>query len=167
MSRVAREYLSRSPTTTRTALFRLWQSLIHGGRAVTDLWYDVTGQGSDVVLFHSGLTDSRSWESILPALARRHRVVRYDARAFGRSPDPTSEYELIDDALGVMEAAAVGPAHLVGNSLGATAARAIAMLHPDRVRSLTLVAPGFHIDDPPEDAVRRVKEWREARSRGE
>src|SRR5438105_14555528 len=146
MSRVAREYLSHSPATTRTAS-RLWQSLTTVG-AVTDLWYDVNGQGSDVVLFHSGLTDSRSWESILPALARSHRVLRYDARAFGRSPDPTSEYDLIDDALGVMEAAAVGPAHLVGNSLGATTARAVAMLHPGSVRSLALIRPGVRHRHP-------------------
>jgi 3-oxoadipate enol-lactonase len=134
---------------------------------MTDLWFQAEGKGSDLVLLHSGLSDSRSWGPILPFLTESHRVVRYDARAFGQSPDPTSDYDPIEDAVAVMDAAGVGLAHLVGNSMGATTARAIALLHPERVRSLTLVGPGFPVDAPPEQSVRLMTEWREARSRGD
>ncbi len=46
-------------------------------------------------------------------------MVRFDARGFGESPDPAADYDLIDDLAGVMAAAGVEKAHLVGNSMGA------------------------------------------------
>jgi len=134
---------------------------------MTDLWYQAEGQGSDVMLLHSALSDSRSWEPVLGSIGQGHRVIRYDARGFGRSPDPTSEFDAIGDAVAVMDATGARPAHLVGNSMGAAVARAIAVLHPNRVRSLTLVGPGFPIDAPPKDSVRLVMLWREARARGD
>ncbi len=134
---------------------------------MTDLWYQVEGEGTAVVLLHSGLTDSRSWEPVLPALAKERRVLRYDARGFGRSPDPTSEFDLIGDALDVMDAAGVGSAHLIGNSMGATVARAIAVLRPERVRSLMLIGPSYRIDDAPEESVAQMMRWREAKSHGD
>jgi pimeloyl-ACP methyl ester carboxylesterase len=66
-----------------------------------------------------------------------------------------------------MDAAGVGLAHLVGNSMGATVARAIALLHSERVRSLTLVGPGFALDAAPEESVQLMTEWREARTRAD
>lgn len=137
------------------------------GPAVTDLWWAAEGDGSPMLLLHSGLSDSRSWELVLPALARRHRVIRYDARGFGRSPDPIQEFDAIADALAVLDAAGAASAHLVGNSLGATVARAIAVLDPARVSSLTLVGPSFPIDDAPDEARLPFEQWRATREAGD
>ena len=65
---------------------------------MTDLWYDETGEGPPLVLLHEGIVDSRIWERVLPLLAERHRVIRYDQRGFGRSPRPDGPYSLVDDA---------------------------------------------------------------------
>jgi 3-oxoadipate enol-lactonase len=62
---------------------------------VTDLWYDETGEGPPLVLLHEGVVDSRIWEPVVPLLAERHRVIRYDQRGFGRSPRPDGPYSLI------------------------------------------------------------------------
>nr|WP_262985980.1 hypothetical protein [Streptomyces sp. CBMA123] len=32
--------------------------------------------------------DSRLWDAVIPALARHHDVIRYDARGLGRSTPP-------------------------------------------------------------------------------
>jgi len=48
-----------------------------------------------------------------------HQVIRYDARGFGESPDPETDYDVLDDLAAVMAAAGVSSAHLVGNSMGA------------------------------------------------
>ena len=134
---------------------------------MTDLWWAAEGDGTPVLLLHSGLSDSRSWEPVLPDLTRLHRVIRYDARGFGKSPDPISEFDAIGDALAVLDAAGVAAAHLVGNSLGATVARAIAVLDPARVRSLTLVGPSFPVDDAPKAAQQPFEQWRAAREAGD
>lgn len=43
-------------------------------------------------------------------------------------------------------------------------ARAIAVLRPTRVTSLTLVGPSFPLDDPPEAAAQPFERWAAARS---
>ena len=52
------------------------------------LHYEITGDGSPVVLLHEGIVDSRSWSKVVPLLAPHHTVVTYDQRGYGRSPRP-------------------------------------------------------------------------------
>ena len=73
-------------------------------------------------------------------------VIRYDHRDTGQSagsPPGAPGYngrDLVEDAIGVLDALAVGRAHLVGLSAGGGIAQELALLHPDRVASLTLVS---------------------------
>jgi len=103
----------------------------------------------------------------VPALAVAHQVIRYDARGFGQSPDPETDYDVLDDLAGVLAAAGVESAHLVGNSMGAGIARVTAVERPQLVRSLTLVAPGFGEPEPPAESVARLERWRAAKSAGD
>jgi pimeloyl-ACP methyl ester carboxylesterase len=78
-------------------------------------------------------------------------VIRYDNRDTGQS----TSYEpgapgyggddLADDAVGVLDALGVDRAHLVGISMGASLAQLVALDHPDRVASLTLIATSFAV----------------------
>lgn len=82
-------------------------------------------------------------------------VIRYDLRDTGRSVSyPAGEpgytpADLIDDAIGLLDAVEVRSAHIVGISMGGGLAQYIAFLHPDRVASLTLMStsPAGPIDD--------------------
>jgi 3-oxoadipate enol-lactonase len=56
---------------------------VDGGEVWAD---DSGGDGPPLVLLHPGVGDSRIWEPLLPALTPSYRVLRYDARGFGRSP---------------------------------------------------------------------------------
>ncbi len=47
------------------------------------LHYEITGDGSPVVLLHEGIVDSRSWSKVVPLLAPHHTVVTYDQRRQG------------------------------------------------------------------------------------
>jgi 3-oxoadipate enol-lactonase len=120
-----------------------------------------------VVLLHSGLSDSGSWDAVMPALAVGHQVIRYDARGYGRSPDPAADYDLLDDLEAVMASAGVERAHLVGNSMGAGIARFTAVERPQLVSSLTLVGPGYAEPQPPPESVARLERWRTANSTGD
>ena len=110
---------------------------------MTDLWYDETGQGTPVVLLHEGVVDSRIWEPVVPLLADRHRVIRYDQRGFGRSPMPDGPYSLVDDLVSVLAAAGVERAALAGASRGGNIALTAAVEHPERVSALVLLGSGL------------------------
>ena len=87
---------------------------------------------------------SRSSASASPAAARF--VIRFDNRDTGQSTSsPVGEpsytgADLSADPLRLLDALGVASAHLVGVSMGGGIAQDIAVQHPDRVRSLTLIA---------------------------
>ncbi|HEY7706070.1 MAG TPA: alpha/beta fold hydrolase [Gaiellaceae bacterium] len=110
---------------------------------MTDLWYDETGEGSPVVLLHQGVVDSRIWAPVVPVLAERHRVIRYDQRGYGRSPMPNGPYSFVEDLIGVLDAAGVEQAALVGASRGGGIALTATVERPERVSRLVLVGAGL------------------------
>jgi len=109
------------------------------------------GRGEPVVLAHAGVTDRRIWDDAVPALvAAGYRVIRYDAPGYGLSPPPGQVRSFVDDALEVLTRAGVDSAHWVGLSQGAATGVDLALGHPDRVRSLALIAPGMSGYDWPD-----------------
>jgi 3-oxoadipate enol-lactonase len=111
--------------------------------AVSELWYDETGEGAPVVLLHEGVVDSRIWGPVVPLLAEQHRVVRYDQRGFGRSPMPDGPYSVVDDLVSVLDAADIDRAALVGASRGGNIALTAALERPERVAALALLGSGL------------------------
>jgi pimeloyl-ACP methyl ester carboxylesterase len=109
------------------------------------LWVeDSGGEGPVALLLHPGIADSAIWDDVWARLAGRARLIRFDVRAYGRSPAATEPYTVAEDALAVLDHVGVHAAHLVGCSMGGGAAMDIAVLHPDRVLSLTLLVPGVN-----------------------
>jgi pimeloyl-ACP methyl ester carboxylesterase len=90
-------------------------------------------------------------------VAGGRRVIRYDVRDTGRSESyPPGEpgyslADLVDDAVGVLDATATERAHVVGMSTGGWIAQLLALGHPGRVATLTLIAsrpnPSGPVDD--------------------
>lgn len=104
--------------------------------------YDEAGRGPAVILLHGAFLDRGTWDRQMPALAARHRVVRYDIRPFGESTVPDQPYKTTDDLLALMDALKIDRAHLVGHSFGGGVAIDFALDHPSRVASLALVNSG-------------------------
>lgn len=108
------------------------------------IYAEVSGAGDPVLLLHAGVADRRVWDPVVPALAAAgYRTIRYDMRGYGRSAPAVAEHSLVRDALAVLDAAGVAAAHFVGLSQGAATGVDTALAHPDRVLTLTLVAPGL------------------------
>lgn len=107
------------------------------------LWVTDKGKGSPVVLLHSLFFDARVFEPLEERLVEEHRVLAVDVRDHGRSEGPPREWTLrqaadeIQQALDELDAQA---AHLVGLSMGGMIALRMALAHPERVRSLSLVS---------------------------
>ncbi len=113
------------------------------------LAYDERGVGEPVVFLHSGLADRRMWEHELEAVGSRHRAIRYDLQGFGDSR-PTGPGTHRGDCVALLDGLGIGRCHLVGSSFGGAVALEVALEHPERVRSLTLIGPvlGGHDYDP-------------------
>jgi pimeloyl-ACP methyl ester carboxylesterase len=116
------------------------------------------------VLLHAGVADRRAWRDVAPALhARGADVLAYDRRGFGETAATTEPFRHVDDLLGLLER----PAWLVGNSQGGLISLDAALLAPERVAGLVLIAPAVSgaPDIAPEDlhpATRALDEAIEA-----
>jgi len=104
---------------------------------------DSGGSGPVVVLLHEGIGDSTMWDPIWPELTARCRVVRYDVRAYRKSPPATEKYTLLGDLRAVLDHFGLSRVHLVGCSMGGGTAIEFALAAPSRVESLTLLCPGI------------------------
>ncbi|MCU1453163.1 MAG: putative hydrolase [Acidimicrobiales bacterium] len=109
----------------------------------TQIAYDVFGRpdGEPLLLVHGLGADARGWIMQRRALAARFRCIAVDNRGVGRSDRPPGPYEIetmATDALAALDAAGVASAHVLGASMGGIISQAIAVRHPERVRSLVL-----------------------------
>jgi pimeloyl-ACP methyl ester carboxylesterase len=114
--------------------------------------YEETGAGRLVVLV-PGIGDTRAqYRFLVPELvATGHRVVAMDLRGLGESDTGFSDYSAAAvgaDVVALLRELGAGPAHLVGQSMGAGAVCWAAAEAPELVASLTLIGP-FVRDIPP------------------
>lgn len=123
-----------------------------------------TGKGSPVVLI-PGLSTSRAvWDGVAPGLARDHRVILVQVNGFG-GDDPGANLQpgILDgidgDLHDYLAAQKLGPARIIGHSMGGLAALRFAKAHPDQVQSVLVVdsLPFFAVLMDPGATVDAVK----------
>ena len=109
----------------------------------SSLFYEVSGTGDPVILLHGGNLDRRMWDAEFAALSSSHRVIRYDARGYGKSEPADTAFQAHEDLRVLMEALRIDSAALIGLSLGGRIAMDFAVAYPARVTRLILAAPGI------------------------
>jgi pimeloyl-ACP methyl ester carboxylesterase len=124
--------------------------------------YTRAGSGPAVVLLHGAPADSRTWQWMLPDLARDHTVVAWDAPGFGESSgidDGWRAARYADALAGFLAALGLERPHLVGWSFGTMVALALFQHHPAVPASLVLVGgyAGWAGSLPPEEVARRLE----------
>ncbi|GAA0786277.1 alpha/beta fold hydrolase [Roseibium denhamense] len=101
--------------------------------------------GAPVILLHGFGGDRNTWTNIQTGLARRKRSLAFDMPGHGEAIDwPVAgnaavAAEAVTQSLDALELDRV---HLAGHSMGGAVAALIALRAPERVASLTLLAPG-------------------------
>lgn len=108
--------------------------------------YHEMGEGPPVIFLHgsgAGVSGWENWHGVMPAFARRHRVLVPDIVGFGfteRQPDARYNIKVwVQHLLGFMDAMGVQQADLVGNSFGGALALAVALRNGHRVRRMVLM----------------------------
>lgn len=112
----------------------------------TALAYADTGAqpdgGSTLLFSHGLLMDRTMFDPQVEALRARHRCLAWDQRGHGETGPargPFTYWDSADDAVALLDAAAVDRAVLVGMSQGGFLSLRAALRHPDRVRALVLI----------------------------
>jgi pimeloyl-ACP methyl ester carboxylesterase len=109
--------------------------------------FEAGGTGIALVLIHGWALSLEYWSAVVPLLAVRHRLLRYDRRGFGASRGPYDPGSACEDLLGILDAAHIERACLVGMSQGARVAIHAAIRAPDRIAALVLDgAPRFEAE---------------------
>ena len=113
-----------------------------------DLHYELTGDGPPLVLVMGLGVGGEAWRPLLP-LFEGYRTLTYDNagvgltrdRVTGAPPEPPYATEgFADDLAGLLRTLELGPAHVVGVSMGGAIAMHLAAREPSLVRTLTLCA---------------------------
>jgi len=120
------------------AVFEGWDVVQQGS-----LHWELSGQGkTKIVLLHGGGLDLREWDDEFEWLRKGHTVLRFDARGHGRSPPASGPFAPDEDLRELLDHRGFERALLVAHSNGGRTAIDFALLHPERVAGLFLLAPG-------------------------
>ncbi len=123
------------------------------------LYWRALGKGEPLLLIMGLGCSSDMWFRLAARLAKYYRVILVDNRGSGRTE---VRYHVVHgvrtmahDVAAVLDAARESSAHLVGFSMGGMIAQQFALDHPQRVRSLVLLATncGYPYAELAESAV--------------
>lgn len=114
-----------------------------------ELYYEIHGEGSPLVMLHGGVNPSDMFGAPLAAMAQAHQVIAIHLRGHGFSTDsdvPWSCELMADDVAALLGELGIAQADVMGWSLGAGVALQVAIRHPERVRKLVVVSIGARSD---------------------
>jgi 3-oxoadipate enol-lactonase len=94
----------------------------------------------NALLLHAGIADSRMWQPQVEALAEAgYSVLAPDLRGFGQRPLEPVPFSYVRDIEAVLDE----PTVVIGSSLGGRVALELAVLRPELVERMVLIAPGM------------------------
>lgn len=105
--------------------------------------YEVSGEGPPLLMIAGMMSDSTSWAPLIPLLEPHFTLIRPDNRTTGRTTPwnaPASVELFAADCAALLAELKLGPAHVLGHSLGGMIGMQLAIAHPAQVKTLTLAA---------------------------
>lgn len=106
------------------------------------LYYEISGEGSPLILIHGFLTSGKVWEPYVANFAKYFRVINVDMRGHGHSTNPTNQFTMRQSALDIfalLDQLGVKTFKAIGASAGAMTLIHMATLQPARVESMILI----------------------------
>lgn len=111
--------------------------------------YSITGTGKPIVLIHGVGLDRHMWKNLVPKIANHFKVISYDFLGHGDSELPSEEAalkEYVEQFIELIDSLKLDTVHVLGFSMGALIAQAIAATHPKRVNKLIVLNTVFRRD---------------------
>jgi 3-oxoadipate enol-lactonase / 4-carboxymuconolactone decarboxylase len=108
---------------------------------------------SPVLIFSNSLgSDMRMWEGLVPFLLPYFKVLRYDSRGHGQSPDFEANQshaiaELGKDVLALMDKLKIEKAYFCGLSMGGLIGQWLGINHPEKFIKIAISNTGAKIGD--------------------
>jgi pimeloyl-ACP methyl ester carboxylesterase len=126
---------------------------------VTLHYYRSGGDKPALVLAHGVTDDGLCWSPLAQALIGDYDVIAYDARGHGLSSRVPAYHwdDLAHDAAGLIQALHLARPRLMGHSLGAATAAALAAYYPDLPGCVVLEDPPWNTTALPDAAQRRER----------
>ncbi|MBS0409575.1 MAG: alpha/beta fold hydrolase [Proteobacteria bacterium] len=122
-----------------------------------NIYYEVHGQGTPILLSHGFSATSQMWRGQVAALSKGHKLITWDMRGHGQSDYPEdaaaySEAATVADMAAILDAVGEKSAIIGGLSLGGYMSLAFHLAHPHRTRALLIIdtGPGYKKDEPRE-----------------
>lgn len=125
-----------------------------------NLNYLQLGEDSPVVLIHGMGSDHTVWEGLIPLLKENYRVIAVDLRGHGLSSKTSGPYSIrlfAEDICLFLDSLNIDQAHFMGHSMGGVILQELAVKHPERFKSLTLISSFACIDTPLEEVLTNLK----------
>lgn len=114
-----------------------------------ELYYEVHGEGSPLVMLHGGVNPSEMFGAPLAAMAQTHQVIAIHMRGHGFSTDadtPWSREQMADDVAALLGELGIDKIDVMGWSFGGAVALQLVIRHPEVVRKLVVVSMNFRED---------------------
>lgn len=109
------------------------------------LHIEISGTGDPLLLIHGMGSASTAWKTIRPLLNSDFTVITVDLPGHGQTPflpgRPMDPHSLALNVFDEMSAQGIERFHLAGNSLGGWVSLEMASTYPERILSLTGIAP--------------------------
>jgi pimeloyl-ACP methyl ester carboxylesterase len=90
-----------------------------------------------------------NWQEMIPALAKRRRVIAVEMQGHGRTADIQRDFSyenLADDIAALLDYLKLPKADVLGYSMGACVAMQVAIRHPTKVRKVVSISGVFRHD---------------------
>ncbi|GAB3764669.1 alpha/beta fold hydrolase [Spirosoma pomorum] len=112
-----------------------------------DLYYEVHGQGSPIVLLHGAyMTIEMNWGQFIPELSKNRKVIAIELQGHGHTPlsdRNLSRATLARDVEGLLDHLNIERAGVVGYSFGGSVAYQFAIQSPGRISKLVIISSTY------------------------
>ena len=110
------------------------------------LSYRVYGEGFPVIFIHGYGAKKEIWKPQVAEISKNFKVVTFDLRGTGESDRPNIPYTMkmmAEDVNELAEFLNIKEVHIIGRSFGGMIAQNFALLYPEKVDKLVLIATNY------------------------
>lgn len=128
---------------------------VHG----IEMYYEVFGQGSPLVLLHGFTGSSHVWKPYTAEFAKHYRVIVPDLRGHGRSTNPTNQFthrQSARDVFALLDQLRIDRFKGIGSSSGGMTLIHMATQQAGRVEAMVLIASTIYFPEQARDRMRRT-----------